>query len=184
MGAKCIGASDSKGSIIVPKGFKVSKLIEHKKKKGTVVGFPGSKKVSTEQLLTTKCEILIPGALENQIDAKLAQKLQCKIIGEAANGPTLPEADPIIFKKKIMVIPDILANSGGVCISYLEWVQNNMGYYWSFDEVAGKMEANIVRGLKDSHDISKKHKIDMRRAAMVLAVQRVMEAFEHKGIWP
>jgi glutamate dehydrogenase/leucine dehydrogenase len=83
-----------------------------------------------------------------------------------------------------MVIPDILANSGGVCISYLEWVQNNMGYYWSFDEVAGKMEANIVRGLKDSHDISKKHKIDMRRAAMVLAVQRVMEAFEHKGIWP
>ena len=184
MGAKCIGASDSKGSIIVPKGFKVSKLIEHKQKKGSVVGFPGSKKVSTEQLLTTKCEILIPGALENQIDAKLAKKLQCKIIGEAANGPTLPEADPIIYKKKIMVIPDILANSGGVCISYLEWVQNNMGYYWSFDEVAGKMEANIVRGLKDTHDISKKHKIDMRRAAMVLAVQRVMEAFDHKGVWP
>ena len=107
-----------------------------------------------------------------------------KSADEAANGPTLPEADPIIYKKKIMVIPNILANSGGVCISYLEWVQNNMGYYWSFDEVAGKMEANIVRGLKDSHDISKKYKIDMRRAAMVLAVQRVMEAFEHKGIWP
>ena len=184
MGAKCIGASDSKGSIVVPNGFKVSKLIEHKQKKGSVVGFPGSKKVSTEQLLTTKCEILIPGALENQIDAKLAKKLQCRIIGEAANGPTLPEADPIIYNKKIMVIPDILANSGGVCISYLEWVQNNMGYYWSFDEVAGKMEANITRGLKDTHDISKKYKIDMRRAAMVLAVQRVMEAFEHKGIWP
>ncbi|MEC8530238.1 MAG: glutamate dehydrogenase, partial [Thermoproteota archaeon] len=102
----------------------------------------------------------------------------------AANGPTLPDADPIIFKKKIFMIPDILANSGGVCISYLEWVQNNQGYYWSFDEVAGKMESNIVRGLKDMHNLAKKHKIDNRRAAMALAVQRVLEAFEIKGIWP
>ena len=184
MGAKVIAASDSKGSIIVATGFKVSKLLEHKNKKGSVVGFPGSKKISTEQLLTTKCDILVPAALENQINAKIAKKLQCKIIAEAANGPTLPEADPIIFKKNITVIPDILANSGGVCISYLEWVQNNMGYYWSFDEVAKKMEVNIVKGFKDIYALSKKHKIDMRRAAMVLAVSRVMEAFEHKGIWP
>ena len=184
MGAKCIAASDSKGSILVPKGFKVSKLLEHKEKKGSVLGFPGSKKITTEQLLTTKCDILVPGALENQITASIAKKLKCKIIGEAANGPTLPEADPIIFKKKIFMIPDILANSGGVCISYLEWVQNNQGYYWSFDEVAGKMESNIVRGLKDMHNLAKKHKIDNRRAAMALAVQRVLEAFEIKGIWP
>ena len=184
MGAKVIAASDSKGSIIVPNGFKVKKLIDWKAKKGTVVGFPGSKKISTEQLLTTKCDILVPAALENQIDAKIAKKLQCKIIGEAANGPTLPEADPIIYKKKIMVIPDILANSGGVCISYLEWVQNNMGYYWSFNEVASKMEANIVRGFKDTLAVSKKYKIDMRKAAMVVAVSRVVEAFNHKGIWP
>ena len=184
MGAKVIAASDSKGSIIVATGFKVSKLLEHKNKKGSVVGFPGSKKISTEQLLTTKCDILVPAALENQINAKIAKKLKCKIIAEAANGPTLPEADPIIFKKNIIVIPDILANSGGVCISYLEWVQNNMGYYWSFDEVANKMEANIVKGFKDIYALSKKHKIDMRKAAMVLAVSRVMEAFEHKGIWP
>ncbi|RDJ32526.1 MAG: Glu/Leu/Phe/Val dehydrogenase [Crenarchaeota archaeon] len=184
MGAKVIGASDSKGSIIVPNGFKVNKLIEYKKNRGSVVGFPGSKKVSTEQLLTTKCDILIPGALENQIDKKIAAKLQCKIIAEAANGPTLPEADPIIYKKKIIVVPDILANSGGVCISYLEWVQNNMGYYWSFEEVANKMEANITRGFRDTYALSKKHKIDMRRAAMVLAVGRVVEAFNQKGIWP
>ncbi|MCH6571262.1 MAG: Glu/Leu/Phe/Val dehydrogenase [Thaumarchaeota archaeon] len=184
MGAKVIAASDSKGSIIVPNGFKVKKLIDWKAKKGTVVGFPGSKKISTEQLLTTKCDILVPAALENQIDAKLAKKLQCKIIGEAANGPTLPEADPIIYKKKIMVIPDILANSGGVCISYLEWVQNNMGYYWSFNEVASKMEANIVKGFKDTLAVSKKYKIDMRKAAMVVGVSRVVEAFNLKGIWP
>ena len=184
MGAKVIAASDSKGSIIVPNGFKVKKLMDWKAKKGTVVGFPGSKKISTEQLLTTKCDILVPAALENQIDAKLAKKLQCKIIGEAANGPTLPEADPIIYKKKIMVIPDILANSGGVCISYLEWVQNNMGYYWSFNEVASKMEANIVKGFKDTLAVSKKYKIDMRKAAMVVGVSRVVEAFNLKGIWP
>lgn len=184
MGAKCIAASDSKGSIIVPGGFKVAKLLEYKQKKGTVVGFPQSRKITTGQLLTTKCDILVPGALENQIDAAIAKKLQCRIIGEAANGPTLPEADPIIHKKKIIVIPDILANSGGVCISYLEWVQNNQGFYWSFDEVAKKMEKNITAGFKDTLALSKKHKIDMRKAAMVLAVQRVTDAFNHRGLWP
>ncbi len=184
MGAIVIGVSDSKGSISIPKGAKVSKILEHKGKTGSVVGFTGSKKISTEELLTTKCDVLVPGALENQIDAKLAKKLQCKIIAEAANGPTLPEADPIIFKKNIMVIPDILANSGGVCISYLEWVQNNMGYYWTFDEVANKMEKNITKGFYDALAVSKKHKIDMRKATMVLAVGRVLEAFNQKGIWP
>lgn len=184
MGAKCIAASDSKGSILVQKGFKVSKLLEYKQKKGTVVGFPGGKKITTEQLLTTKCDVLIPGALENQIDAKIAKNLKCRIIGEAANGPTLPEADPIIHKKKIVVIPDILANSGGVCISYLEWVQNNQGFYWSFDEVAQKMEKNITTGFRDTLALSKKHKIDMRKAAMVLAVSRVVDAFNHRGLWP
>jgi glutamate dehydrogenase/leucine dehydrogenase len=184
MGSIVIAVSDSKGSISIPKGAKVSKLIEFKAKNGSVVGFPGSNKISTEELLTTKCDILVPGALENQIDEKIAKNLQCKIIAEAANGPTLPEADPIIFQKKILVIPDILANSGGVCISYLEWVQNNMGYYWTFDEVANKMEGNITKGFKDAYALATKHKIDMRRAAMALAVGRVVEAFNQKGIWP
>ena len=184
MGAKIIGVSDSKGSISIPKSAKVSKILEHKQKTGSVVGFPGSKEISTEELLTTKCDVLVPGALENQINAKIAKNLNCKIIAEAANGPTLPEADPIIYKKKILVIPDILANSGGVCISYLEWVQNNMGYYWTFDEVANKMEANITKGFRDAYALSKKHKIDLRKATMVLAVERVLEAFNQKGIWP
>ena len=184
MGATVIGVSDSKGSISIPKGAKVSKILEHKQKTGSVVGFSGSKKISTEELLTTKCDVLVPAALENQINSKIAKNLKCKIIAEAANGPTLPEADPIIYKKKILLIPDILANSGGVCISYLEWVQNNMGYYWTFDEVANKMEANITKGFRDIYAISKKHKVDMRKAAMVLAVERVLEAFNQKGIWP
>jgi glutamate dehydrogenase/leucine dehydrogenase len=184
MGAKVIAASDSKGSIVNTNGIKTSKLIEYKEKKGSVVGFPGSKKVTTEELLTTKCDILVPAALENQITASIAKNLKCKIIAEAANGPTLPEADPIIYKKKIMVIPDILANSGGVCISYLEWVQNNMGYYWSFDEVAKKMEDHITRGFRDTYTRAKKYNIDMRKAAMVLAVERVVEAFNQRGLWP
>ena len=183
-GAKIIAVSDSRGSVSIPRSAKISKIQAWKKKKGTVVGFPGSKKITTEQLLTTKCDILIPAALENQINARIAANLRCKIIGEAANGPTLPEADPVIHRKKIMIIPDILANSGGVCISYLEWVQNNMGYYWTFDEVAKKMEEHIVRGFNDTHALSKKHKIDMRKAAMVLAVKRVLDAFEHRGVWP
>lgn len=183
-GATVIGASDSRGSILVPDGAKMRALEDWKAKESTVVGFPGSKKITADELLTSKCDVLIPAALENQIDADVAGRLQCRIIGEAANGPTLPEADPVIHSKKIMVIPDILANSGGVCISYLEWVQNNMGYYWTFDEVAKKMEEHIVRGFSDTHELSKKHGIDMRKAAMVLAVSRVVEAFEHRGIWP
>jgi len=184
MGAKIIAVSDSRGSIINPKGLDSKKVLEFKNKTGSVVGYPGSKKISTEELLTTKCDVLIPAALENQINASLAKKLQCKIIAEAANGPTMPEADPIIHSKKIIVLPDILANSGGVCISYLEWVQNNMGYYWTFDEVAEKMEHHITRGFKDTLALSRKYKIDMRRAAMVLAVTRVVEAFKAKGLWP
>ena len=184
MGVIVIGVSDSKGSISIPKGAKVDKILNYKQETGSVVGFPGSKEITTEQLLTTKCDILIPAALENQITEDIAKNLKCKILAEAANGPTLPEADPIIYKKKILVIPDILANSGGVCISYLEWVQNNMGYYWTFDEVAKKMESNITKGFKDAYAKSKEHKIDMRKATMVLAVQRVLEAFEQKGVWP
>lgn len=184
MGAMVMAVSDSKGSVLLPDGTKVDDVDKHKQKNGSVVEFPRSKKITTEELLTTKCDVLVPGALENQITAKIARKLKCKIIAEAANGPTLPAADPIIYKKKIMMVPDILANSGGVCISYLEWVQNNMGYYWTFDEVSRKMEAQITKSFADTYAKSKEHNIDMRKAAMVLAVERVVDAFENRGIWP
>lgn len=185
MGAKIIAVSDSKGSITNPKGLDYKKVLEYKNKRGSVVGYPGSKKITTEQLLTTPCDVLVPAALENQITPDIAKKIKCKIIAEAANGPTTPDADDILFKKKIMVIPDILANSGGVCISYLEWVQNLQRFYWSFDEVASKMESHIVRGFNDTYNLAKKHKVDMRKGSMVLAVGRVLEAFDAKsGLWP
>ncbi|MGB9002218.1 MAG: Glu/Leu/Phe/Val dehydrogenase [Nitrosotalea sp.] len=184
LGAKIIAVSDSKGSIINTKGLDSKKVLEYKNKNGSVVGYPGSKKITTEQLLTTTCDILVPAALENQITPQIAKNVDCKMIAEAANGPTTPEADEILFKNKITVIPDILANSGGVCISYLEWVQNLQRYYWSFDEVAGKMEHHIVKGFNDTLALSKKHNVDMRKASMVLAVGRVLEAYDARGLWP
>jgi len=184
MGAKVIAVSDSKGSITNPKGLDSKKVLEYKDKHGSVIGYPGSKKISTEQLLTTPCDVLVPAALENQITPDIAKKIKCKIIAEAANGPTTPEADEILFKKGIMVIPDILANSGGVCISYLEWVQNLQRYYWTFNEVAKKMEEHIVRGFNDTYNLAKKHKVDMRKGSMVLAVGRVLDSFNARGLWP
>ena len=184
LGGKIIGVSDSRGSIVNLKGLDPKKVLEYKNKHGSVVGYPGSKKVTTEELLTTPCDVLVPAALENQITPQIARKIKCKIIAEAANGPTTPDADDILFKNKIMVIPDILANSGGVCISYLEWVQNLQRYYWTFDEVAGKMENHIVRGFNDTYALSKKHNVDMRKGSMVLAVGRVLDSFEARGLWP
>ena len=182
--AKVIAVSDSKGDVLLPEGTKVDQVVKHKIKTGTVVGFPKSEKITTEELLTMECDVLVPGAMENQITPKIARRLKCKIIGEAANGPTLPAADPIIYKKKIMMLPDILANAGGVCVSSLEWVQNNMGYYWSFEEVSKKMEGKITKGFRDAYKLSVERKIDMRKATMVLAVQRVIDAFQLRGIWP
>ncbi len=184
MGTKVIAVSDSKGSIINPKGLDSKKVLDYKNKHGSVIGYPGSKKITTEQLLTTPCDILVPAALENQITPQIAKNIKCKIIAEAANGPTTPEADTVLFKKRIMVIPDILANSGGVCISYLEWVQNLQRYYWTFNEVAKKMEEHIVRGFNDTYNLAQKHKVDMRKGSMVLAVSRVLESFEARGLWP
>lgn len=184
MGSIIVGASDSKGNILKRDGFKMSEMEDWKTENGTVVGFPGSEKVDKTALLCAECDVLIPGALENQITAPMAENIRCRIIGEAANGPTLPQADPILFQNDVMTIPDILTNAGGVVISYYEWVQNNMGQYWAFDEVAAKMEGHLVRGFDDTYKISQEKNVDMRRAAMAVAVKRVVDAFTIKGMWP
>lgn len=184
MGCSIIGASDSRGNILSPDGMRMSELEGWKRENGTVAGFPGSEATDVPGLLDAECDVLIPGALENQIDAPIAENVHCRIIGEAANGPTLPEADPILYEKGVTVIPDILANAGGVTISYYEWVQNNMGHYWSFDEVASKMEDHLVRGFDATYQMSQEKGVDMRRAAMAVAVQRVVDAFMIKGMWP
>jgi len=184
MDASVIAVSDSKGGIYNKNGFDVKKLIEYKGKYKKVGGFPGSKQITNEQLLELDCDILVPAAYENQITKKNAVNVKAKLIAEAANGPTTPEADEVLYKKGKLVIPDILANAGGVTVSYYEWVQNLSRYYWEHDEVINRLEKNMVKSFNDVYQKAKEYKVDMRKGSMVLAVSRVVEATKTRGIWP
>ncbi|HEU4605731.1 MAG TPA: Glu/Leu/Phe/Val dehydrogenase [Nitrososphaera sp.] len=183
-GAKLIAASDTKGGVYNNNGIEVAALRKHKEKTGTVVGFPGVKSISNEELLETDCMVLIPAAYENQITGKNADKVKAKIVAEAANGPTTPEADDLLFKNKIMVIPDILANGGGVTVSYFEWLQNLRREYWTEAEVNERLDRNITKSFLDTYATSETHGVNMRKASTVLAVNRVVEAIQLRGLWP
>jgi glutamate dehydrogenase/leucine dehydrogenase len=160
------------------------KLIEHKKKTGSVVKYPGSKPISNEDLLELSVDILVPAALENQITATNAGNVKAKIVAEAANGPTTPEADRILYKKGILVLPDILANAGGVTVSYFEWVQGLYWFFWTEDEVNKKLEGIMVDAFESVYKISKDMKLNMRQAAYVLAMGRVVDAAKLRGFYP
>jgi glutamate dehydrogenase (NAD(P)+) len=183
-GARLIAASDSKGGIYNKNGINVAELRRHKEKTGSVVGFPGGNSISNEELLETECTILIPAALENQITTKNTSRIKAKIVAEAANGPTTPEADEVLYNNKILVIPDILANGGGVTVSYFEWLQNLRRDYWAEVEVNERLDRNITKAFNDVYQTSERYGIDMRKASTVLAVNRVVEAIKIRGLWP
>ncbi len=205
-GAKIIAVSDSRGGIHNPDGIDHAAAVKHKQQTGSVVGLPGTKKVTNQELLTIPCDILIPAALENEIRGDNAAKLQTRLIAEAANGPTTPAADRILFEHGVPVLPDILANAGGVTVSYYEWVQNNEYEQWDEDSVNLKLHVKMERAtdavlakqqqLNDSLDVldaeRKKHglqgepltPIDLRTAAYVLAIERVTRVTLERGIWP
>jgi glutamate dehydrogenase/leucine dehydrogenase len=183
-GAKVIAASDTQGAIINSEGISADALMKHKKETGSVVGFDGSRSISNEELLETECTILIPAALENQITKNNAGKIKAKIVAEAANGPTTPEADEVLYENGILVIPDILANGGGVTVSYFEWLQNLRRDYWTEEEVNNRLDKNITKSFHDVYDAHKKYNVDMRKAATLLAINRVAEATKIRGIWP
>jgi glutamate dehydrogenase/leucine dehydrogenase len=183
-GAKIVAISDSKGGIWKADGFNPHAVEEFKAKNGSVVGFPGAKSISNEEVLEAKADVLVPAALENQITKKNADKIQAKIVAEAANGPTLPEADTVLFQKKITVLPDVLANAGGVTVSYFEWAQDIQGYYWALDEVNTRLERVMVRSYSDVHKVATERKVHNRTAAYVLAIQRVVDAIKIRGIYP
>jgi glutamate dehydrogenase (NAD(P)+) len=183
-GAKMIAASDSQGSIIKTDGISVDALMKFKRETGSIVGFEDAKSITNDELLETECTILIPAALENQITKNNADKIKTQIIAEAANGPTTPEADEILFKKDILVIPDVLANGGGVTVSYFEWLQNLRRDYWTEEEVNKRLDINITKSFYDVYDTHTKYKVDMRKAATLLAVKRVVEAINIRGLWP
>jgi len=185
MGAKVIAVSDSRGGIINTKeGIDPDKAMERKTKKGTLVGLPNTSKISNEDLLTTPCDILVPAALENQITMANANQIQTKIVAEAANGPTTPGADKVLYEKGIMVLPDILANAGGVTVSYFEWVQGLQSFFWTEEEVNQRLERIMVKAFNEVLQRSKEFKVNMRTAAYILAVGKVAEATRMRGIYP
>ncbi|MGQ9640881.1 MAG: Glu/Leu/Phe/Val family dehydrogenase [Candidatus Bathycorpusculaceae bacterium] len=184
MGCKLIAVSDSIGGVYCANGLNPYAVYEHKSKTGSVINYGECENITNEELLETECDILIPAALENQITRENADKVKAKIIVEGANGPTTPEADKTLREKGVFLVPDILANSGGVTASYYEWVQNLTREHWTLEEVNRKLENKMVKAFNDVYKISKTEKEDMRTAALILGVGRVSEAIKTLGLWP
>jgi glutamate dehydrogenase (NAD(P)+) len=182
-GAKVVAVSDSRGGIHSKSGLDPKVVQAHKQKAGSVVGTPGTDRVSNEELLELKVDILIPAALENQITGENAPRIRPKILAEAANGPTTPEADPILHENGVFLIPDILANAGGVTVSYFEWVQDLQNYFWTEEEVNQKLETIMKRSFADVAAITEKNHVHNRTAAYMLGIGRVAEATRLRGLY-
>jgi glutamate dehydrogenase (NAD(P)+) len=182
--AKVVAISDSRGGVFNSRGIDPLKAMRYKERSGTVVGMPGTSRISNDDLLTMKCDILIPAALENVITLNNADQIKAKIIAEAANGPTTPHADEVLARRGIMVIPDILANAGGVTCSYFEWVQDLQSFFWSESEVNAKLEHVMRRAFTEVQESSRKHRTHMRTGAYALAVGRVADATLVRGLFP
>jgi len=183
-GCKTIAVSDSKGGVYNSNGINLIALSEHKRKTGSVEGFEDTEFISNEDLLELECDVLVPAALENQITEENADKIRAKIVAEGANGPTTPKADEILYKNGVFVIPDILANAGGVVVSYFEWVQDLQALFWPEDQVNSKLREIMSQAFAEVLETSLKHKVEMRTAAMLLAVTKVAEATRLRGIYP
>jgi glutamate dehydrogenase (NAD(P)+) len=185
-GSKVVAISDSEGAIYDKKGLDYDKVVDVKAKKGKVQAYPGAEKITNDQLLELNVDVLIPAALENQITGKNADKIKTKILLELANGPVTPEADKILAERKIFGLPDFLVNSGGVSVSYFEWLQNQSGYYWGLDEVNSRLDKIMTKSFKDviakQEEYQKKgKKINTRMAAYIIALDRVSKAMKYRG---
>ena len=183
-GCKIVAVSDSRGGIYNPKGFDVRDVLRFKAENGTVQGYPGTDRITNEELLALPCDILVPAALEKAITAENAPQIKAKIIAEGANGPTTPEADEILYDRGIFVVPDVLANAGGVTVSYFEWVQGLQYFFWSEKEINAQLREVMVRSFNDVLRIAQEKKVDMRVAAYILAIDRVARAHALRGTYP
>jgi len=183
-GYKIIAISDVEGGIYNPKGLDPRKVSLALKESGSVVGFKDADKITNQELLAVDCDVLVPAALENQIDEDNADEIKAKLIVEAANGPITPQADKILEGKGVFIIPDILANAGGVTVSYFEWVQGLQAYFWTEREVNLKLRDIMQKAFDKVYRISEERKITMRKAAYILAVERVAEATRVRGLYP
>lgn len=184
-GVKITAVSDVNGGVYNSKGLDTWRLREHAGRTGTVAGFPEAEPVSNEELLALPCHILVPAALERQITEANAGRIQCRILAEAANGPTTPEADAILEQRpEIFIIPDILCNAGGVVVSYFEWVQDLQSFFWSESEVLDRLYRILEGAFVQTLQLSRKEGISMRLAALSLGVKRVVEAKKMRGLYP
>jgi glutamate dehydrogenase (NAD(P)+) len=184
-GVKIIAVSDAFGGVFNAKGLDLWELEKHVAQTKGVAGFPGAEPITNERLLVTPCDILVPAALERQITEANAGKIQCRILAEGANGPTTPAADLIIDQRpEIFVIPDILCNAGGVVVSYFEWVQDLQSFFWSESEVVDKLFRILENAFTQTLNLSRKNKISMRLAALILGIQRVHQAKKTRGLFP
>jgi glutamate dehydrogenase (NAD(P)+) len=183
-GCKIVAVSDTHGGIYNEAGLDPAIVSRYKQERGSVVDFPRAQKVSVQQVLEVPCDILIPAATEGTITASNADRVQARIVSEAANGPTTPEADAILFNKGCMVVPDILANAGGVTVSYFEWVQDLQSFFWGVEEIIGKLEIIMNRSFDVVAEESGRFGCDLRLAANMLAISRVAEATQIRGIYP
>ncbi len=184
VGCKIVAVSDSRGGIYNPRGLDPGAVLRVKEESGSVTAFPDADRISNEELLELDVDILVPAALEGQITGRNADRVRAKVIVEAANGPTTPEADRILFDKATFLIPDILANAGGVVVSYFEWVQDLQSFFWSEDEVNHRLQQIMSRSFEEVYAMARERNIDMRTAALAIAVRRVADATRTRGIYP
>ena len=183
-GCKVIGVSDSKGGIVNKKGLDPIAVQKHKDATKSVVDYPEADSISNKDLLELPCDILVPAALEKVITSENANRINTKILAEAANGPTTPEADRVLYGKGIFVIPDVLANAGGVTVSYFEWVQDIQAFFWTEAEINSRLERIMNESFDAVYALANKHKVDMRTAAYMVGVGRVAEATRLRGLYP
>ncbi|MCX6831399.1 MAG: Glu/Leu/Phe/Val dehydrogenase [candidate division Zixibacteria bacterium] len=182
-GVKIIAVTDVMGGVLNRKGLDIPGLIKYAAETGSVVGFAGTTPISNEEVVALDVDVLIPAALENLITAANADTVRAKIVAEGANGPTTPDADEILTRKGIFIIPDILCNAGGVTVSYFEWVQNRVGYSWTEDEVNGRLELVMVSAFADTYRVAQEYKVNMRVAAFMLAIRRVVDVILLRGVY-
>jgi glutamate dehydrogenase (NAD(P)+) len=183
-GCKVVAVSDTQGGIYNEAGLDPAAVLRHKQERGTVVGFPGAMTVRVQDVLEVPCDVLVPAATEGVITAANAPRVQARIITEAANGPTTPEADAILYKRGCIVVPDILANAGGVTVSYFEWVQDLQSFFWGVEEITQRLEVIMNSAFASVAEKTDQYHCDMRLAANMLAISRVAEATQIRGIYP
>ncbi len=183
-GAKVVAVSDSKGGVFNPDGLDVEKVKKFKEENGTVVGYPGTEKITNEELLELDVDVLVLAALENAITEKNANNIKAKVLLEGANGPVSVDACSILANKGTVVVPDILANAGGVTVSYFEWVQDLQSYFWDLEQIREALEKKMRKAFSEVMDAKNKYNVDMRTAAYIVAIDRVSFAVKKRGIFP